>query len=209
MREVDVVLAGHQRVEIVAADAALHFGKTLGDLTGLARADGEQILRERPQRRGHVLEIAANAAEMRKLAVGQQRLNRDDVVAHRAVAHRAPAARVVAGHATDGRPRGCRDVDGKPQPVRLELAIEIVEHDAGLDCHAPVLDVEIQDAREVLRAIDDERFADGLAGLRRAAAARQDGRPLAAGNRYCAISLLDRARRDHAHRHDLIVGGIG
>jgi hypothetical protein len=40
--------------------------------------------------------------------------------------------------------------------VRLELAVEIVEHDAGLDRHAPALDVEIQDAREVLRAVDDE-----------------------------------------------------
>jgi hypothetical protein len=44
VREVDVVLAGHQRVEIVAADAALHFREPLGDLTGFARADGEQIL---------------------------------------------------------------------------------------------------------------------------------------------------------------------
>ena len=93
--------------------------------------------------------------------------------------------------------------------MRLELAIEIVEHDAGLDRHAPVLDVEIEDAREVFRAVDDERFADRLAGLRRAAAARQDRRPLAAGNRYRAIGLFDRARRDHAHGHDLIVGGIG
>ena len=44
VREIDVVLARHQRVEIVAADAALHFGKARGDLVGLARADGEQIL---------------------------------------------------------------------------------------------------------------------------------------------------------------------
>ena len=44
MREVDVVLARHQRVEIVAADAALHFGKARGDFVGFARADGEQVL---------------------------------------------------------------------------------------------------------------------------------------------------------------------
>ena len=34
MGEVDVVLARHQRVEIVAADPALHLGKAFGDLVG-------------------------------------------------------------------------------------------------------------------------------------------------------------------------------
>ena len=43
MREIDVVPAGHECVEIVAADAALHFRKTPLDLGGLARGDGEQI----------------------------------------------------------------------------------------------------------------------------------------------------------------------
>ena len=46
--EIDVVLAGHQRVEIVTADAALHLGEARGDLVGLARADRQQILGERP-----------------------------------------------------------------------------------------------------------------------------------------------------------------
>ena len=70
------LLAGHQRVEIVAADAALHLGKARGDLVGLARADGEQVLGERPQRRRHVVEVAADAAEMRERAVGQHRVDR-------------------------------------------------------------------------------------------------------------------------------------
>ena len=39
MREVDVVLAGHERIEIVSADAPLDFRKPRGDLVGLARAD--------------------------------------------------------------------------------------------------------------------------------------------------------------------------
>ena len=76
MRQIDVVLAGHQRVEIVAADAALHLGKARGDLVGFARADGEQILGERAQRRRHVVDVAADAAEMRQRAVGQHRLDR-------------------------------------------------------------------------------------------------------------------------------------
>ena len=44
MRKIDVVLARHQRVEIVAADAALNFGKARGNFLCLARADGEQVL---------------------------------------------------------------------------------------------------------------------------------------------------------------------
>ncbi len=47
MRQIDVVLTGHQRVEIIAANTALHLGETRGDLVGLARADNEQILGER------------------------------------------------------------------------------------------------------------------------------------------------------------------
>ena len=43
MREIDVVAAGDQRVEIIAADAALHFRKAPRDLVGLARGDGEQV----------------------------------------------------------------------------------------------------------------------------------------------------------------------
>ncbi len=47
VREIGVVLSRRQRVEIVAADAALHFGKTRLDFTRLARADGEKIARKR------------------------------------------------------------------------------------------------------------------------------------------------------------------
>ena len=146
---------------------------------------------------------------MRERAVREQRLDRDHVVAHGAVAHRAAAAGIVAGHAADGRARGGRDIDRKPQPVRLELAVEIVEHDARLDRAAGALDVEIEDARQIFRAIDDQRFADRLPGLRRSAAARQHGRTLAARNRYRPIGFFDGARRDHAHRHDLVVGRVG
>ena len=102
-----------------------------------------------------------------------------------------------------------RDIDRKPQPVRLELPVEIVEHDAGLDRAAGALDVEVEDPREIFRAIDDQRFADGLPGLRRSAAARQHRRALAARNRYRPIGFFNGARRHHADRHDLVVRRIG
>ena len=42
---------GRERIEIVAADPALHLGKARRDLVGFALADGEHVLGERAQRR--------------------------------------------------------------------------------------------------------------------------------------------------------------
>src|SRR6476661_1965083 len=51
MREVRIVVARQEGVEVVAADAALQLGETILDLLSLARSDGEQFTGERPQRR--------------------------------------------------------------------------------------------------------------------------------------------------------------
>jgi hypothetical protein len=51
MREIEVVPARRQRIEIVAADAALHLGKARLDFRGFARAEREQIAGERLERR--------------------------------------------------------------------------------------------------------------------------------------------------------------
>jgi hypothetical protein len=58
--------------------------------------------------------------------------------------------------------------------MRFELAVEVVEHDAGLDHAAAVLNVEREQAVEVFGKIDDDAVVDGLAALRGAAAARGD-----------------------------------
>ena len=121
VREIEIVAAGHQRVEIVAADPALHFGKARLDLVGLARRQREQVARERHERRlsRQVGEIARGRTEMRARPVRQHRIDREHVLAGVAVAQRARAAGIVADHAADGGARGGRDVDRKPQPVRL------------------------------------------------------------------------------------------
>ena len=209
MGEIDVVLAGHQRVEIIAADAALHLGEARGDFVGFTRADGEQVLGKRPQRRRHVIEVATDTAEMRQRAVCQHGLDREHVVAHGAVAQRAPAAGIVAGHAADGGARGGGNIDREPQPVRLELAIESVEHNPGLDRAARALEVEIEDAGEVFGTVHHQRFADGLPGLRGSAAARQHADAFGAGKPNRPFGFLDGAGGDHADRHDLVMRGVG
>src|SRR5204863_245787 len=89
----------------------------------------------------------------------------------------ADAEHLVAGHATDGSAGGGGDVDRKPQPVRLQLPIEVVEHDAWLDHASAVLRVKRNQAVEVFGNVDDDTVIDGLAALRRAAAARRDLSP--------------------------------
>ena len=73
MREVDVVPPRHQRVDVVAADPALHLGKARRDLVGLARAEREQVARQRRERRvrRQVGQVRRHRPEMRLRAVGQ------------------------------------------------------------------------------------------------------------------------------------------
>src|SRR4051794_26519911 len=65
MRHVVRRIAWHQRIEIVAADAALHLWKARSDLLGLARAEGEEIAEQgaRIVADINVREIARHLAE--------------------------------------------------------------------------------------------------------------------------------------------------
>ena len=120
----------------------------------------------------HVL--GPRRAEARARAVGQDGVDRGDVVHHVAVADRAAAAGIVAGHAAQGALRRGRDVDRIPEAVRLQPGIELVEHDARLDRDLGAVLVEAHDLAQVLGDIDDQRLAHRLAALRGAGAARQD-----------------------------------
>jgi hypothetical protein len=111
MGEIDIVAARQQRIEIVAADPALHFWKAPLDLVRFARSDGEEITDEVGR---HVDAAVVEAAEMRPRAIGQHRVDRQHVLPRIAVAQRACAAGIIADHAADGGARGGRDVDRKP-----------------------------------------------------------------------------------------------
>ena len=71
----------------------------------------------------------------------------------------------------------CAEVDtstGYHKLVRFELRVEPIQHDAGLHDRFLRLRVDREHLVEVLRVVDDQRGADGLAALRGAGAARQD-----------------------------------
>jgi hypothetical protein len=148
---------------------------------------------------------------MQERSVRQRCLHGDRVVAHGAVAQRAAAAGIVAGHAADGGAGGGRDVHRKPQAMPAKLPVEVIEHDARLHQAGPLLDIERQDAVQVLRNVDDDAVVDHLTALRGAAPARRHHEAVVARDRQCAQRLVRRARHDHAGWHDLIerrVGGI-
>jgi hypothetical protein len=120
MRHIDGAIAlattRRERIEIVAADPALDRGKAGLDLVRLAMPDGKEIAEQSPARigRGHVREIGALGGEPRGRSIGENRVDRDHIVPHRAITKRPAAAGIIARHAANGRPRRRRDIHGKP-----------------------------------------------------------------------------------------------
>ncbi len=197
---------GDQGVEIVAADAALHFRETFGDFAGFAVTQRQQVAKQRDLRIIGIQprNVARHVAKLQHLSIGKRGLQREGVVAHGAVAQRPAAAGIVAGHAADGGAGRRRDIHRKPQAVPLELAIEVVEHDAGLDHTGAILDIERQDLVQVFRDVDDDAGVDGLAALRGATATRCDDPAVVTRNRQRAQRLVDSAGHHDAGRQDLI-----
>ena len=211
MRHVVRRIARHQRVQIVAADAALHLRESRGDLRCFAATEREHVGKQIKSAVGGIYprEIARHLAEMQHPAVGQGGIHRECVVAHGAVAQRAPTARIIAGHAADGGARGGGDIDRKPQAVLLELPVEVVEHDARLDDANAVGNVERDDTVEMFGDIDDNAVIDGLATLRGSAAARGDSSVLVAGDRQRPQRLIHGTGNHDPRRHDLIERRVG
>jgi hypothetical protein len=193
-----------QRVDVVAADAAKLARKARRDLVGLAPA-------ERTQRRdeGRGLLRRVRGAEAMAGAVGEQRVDREHVVGHQTVADALRAAGIIAGHAADRAALVRRGVDGEEQAVRLQRRVEVAEHEAGLDQRRTRRDVDLDEAAQVLRAVEHDRAVDGLAALARAAAARQDRDAEVAGDGQRRLQVVAGLRHDDAERLDLVDRGVG
>ncbi len=89
-------LGRRQRVDVVAADPPQQLRETCGDLVRLARA---QFQHQASDERRSTSLASLDRAEPRPAAIGQQRVDRIDVLAHPAVADRAAAAGIVGRHA--------------------------------------------------------------------------------------------------------------
>ena len=89
------------------------------------------------------------------------------------------------------------------------MAAELVLHNARLDANPLLLDVRLEDLVHVLREVDVNRFADGLAREAGGAAARQDGDAVLGGDAH-GLDYIALVARDYgADRLDLPSAGIG
>jgi hypothetical protein len=93
--------------------------------------------------------------------------------------------------------------------MRLERAIELVQHDSRLDHATAPRGVDLDDPVEISRAVENDRSVDGLAGLRRATAPGRHCNAFRTANRERAFGVGHCARGDHAERHGLIMRGVG
>ena len=209
-----VVAAVGDHVDVVAADPAQEFREAPVDLVGLAAVQRAHVAHQVAIALGldihrHLAEIARHLGEARLGAVGEDRIDRADVVNHVAVADRARAAAVVRGHAADRRPVAGRDIDREPQLVLAQPLVEAFHDNAGLNLDAPGLGVEGDDRVHVLAAIEHQRARHGLAALRGAAAARQYRHALLAGDRQRRRDIVLVFRHGDPERLDLVDRRVG
>ena len=193
-------------IEIVPPDPPLHPRISRGDLVDIVRGDLSDRLNQvsisiatidARKVTGHVTEAAVPPR-------GEEGVDLEDVIDHDAVADRARPAGIVAGHAAKRSAGACRDVDRVEQAVRLEMPVQLIEHDARLDPDGLVVGLEIADAVQMAGAVEHQALADGLPRLRGAAAARQKRDALCARDRKCGFEIRFRLRADDADRLDLV-----
>ena len=202
--------AGHQGIDVVAADPAHQVGEGLADVVALAPADiqklGDHVLLRGVQL-GRGL-VVRHFAEAHGAAVHGYGVDGAHVVAHGAVDDGARAAGVVARHAAQGGARRGRDVDGKPQAVGLEIGVQVIEHQTRFDQGLAPRGIEVENLVQMFRQIDDQGFADRLAALRGAAAARQNRHAGVAGDGDDRFHVLGVLGHDDAQGFDLIDRGV-
>ena len=142
-------------------------------------------------------------------AVGEPRLDGEDVVDHLAVGERAGAAGVVAGHAAEGAAAGGRGLHREEQAVRAQPGVEPLEHHARPDLGGQGVGVERDEAVEVPAEVEDEAGADRLAVLRGAAAAGDHRHVMLGGDRERRRHVVGVAGEGDGERHDLVDRGVG
>ena len=200
MRQVDRDIRGHQRIDVIAAHAARQLGKAGIDQCGMVAPHRQQRIGQSRIRTAPGIQ----RAELRDAAIGHDRFDGQHVAAHRAIAKRPPAAGIICRHPANGRARGGRDIDGEPQPVRFQRAVEIVKHDPRLHHNTAILDIQLQNTVEMHRVVEDEPGIHGLPGLRGAAAAPGYRNTLGPGRSQRDFDIIPAVRDRHTLRHDLV-----
>ena len=200
---------GVDRLQVVAADPPQELRKPALDRVRMVGGDVPDPREETAEASGRVVRapcprVSRDRPETTRGAVGQQSFDRVHVVDHVPVADGAGPATVVPRHAAEGRAAPGGHVHGKEEPVRPQGAIEGVQHEAGLHGDPALLEVEVEDAVQVLAEVDDEGRADRLPALRGPASTGKEGRAGLRGQRDDAGDILIGARNRHPDGIDLV-----
>ena len=107
-------------------------------------------------------------------AITQHQLERGHVVGGGAVNRSVGAGRIARDHPAEGGARRGGDIGAKPQSMRRELGVELIEHHPRPHPHRPTLRIEIGYALIVAREVDHQPTAECAAREPGAGAARCD-----------------------------------
>ena len=154
-------------------------------------------------------QVVGHRAEAVARAVGQDGVDGAHVVGHQPIADGFRAAGVVAGHAADGAAGVGRWIDREEQLFAPQRGVELAEHHAGFHQRRVLLRIDVQDAAQVLAAVQHQRAIHRLAALAGAAAARQHRHAVFARDRQGGGHVVDGFRDHHAERLDLVDRGVG
>ena len=204
---------GNQRVQVVAANPAQHFRIAALDLVHVL-ADGAPDLAiarafQRLACAQFVELLPVERPEMRERSVREHDVLLEHVVDGLPVEHRTRAGRIVGHHAAHGGAARGRDVRRKAEPVLVKRCVQLVQHQTRLDPRPASGGIHLEQAVEVLRGVDDDAAADGLTGLRRAAASHRQGAAVSCADRHCPDDVVARLHDHDAERLNLVDARVG
>ena len=203
---------GKELRQVVSRDAARDVRKASADLLAVSIAQVAQAavdLAAAASGGDDALELFPGRGAHRQAGtVVQDDLQLLHVVGGAASHHRVHAAGVVANHASQRAVVVRRGIGSEGEVPLLRLVAERVEHQAGLHARAPVLVVDLEDAVQVLRAVDDDRHIAALPGQAGATATHRDGRAKVARRGHCLHHVLHAARHHHPDGDLPVVGAI-
>ena len=142
-------------------------------------------------------------------AVCQNNFRGKNVIGGHAVNWDPRAGRIVRDHPADGGARTRGHVGAETKSMRLEKPVQLVEHDAGADAHAAIVDVEIVDLAIVPGEIDDQSFADRISDQASPGAARRDRDVFVSGSFDDGARFLAAGGKGNAERLDLVNRRVG
>ena len=186
------------------------------DVPGDPRESGPDLVRQRTHDRlepPRELPVGSavrriHRSELEATTVRQDRIDRSDVFVGHPVDDRRGPGRGVAHHAPQGRMGRGRDVGAEGQAVSTGGPSQVVEHHAGFDPGGAGLRIEMQDAVQVRRAVDDDRLPHRLPGEAGPRASWKHGNVVVPTPRDESLEVLRVPGRGDRERRDLVGRGV-